>query len=75
MHKWCKMMVHEGGGIVGHFFIHEMLDQWGHLPVVVEDYPYTAMDYQGDPDMPRPPGQAWNPMVHVHDVLCVFIHI
>ena len=41
------MMVHEGGDIVGRFFTQELLYQWRKLLVVVEDYPYTAMDYRG----------------------------
>ena len=61
MPRWREMMVHEEGGIVGHFFTHEMLDKWRHLPVVIEDYPYAAMDYQGDLNMPRTPGEAWGP--------------
>ena len=58
MRRWCEMMVHEGGGIVGHFFTQEMLYQWRQLLVVVEDYPYAEMDYQWDPEMAQPPGQA-----------------
>lgn len=38
------------------FFAH-----WDQLPLVIEDYPYAGMDYMGDPELPRPPGQAWGP--------------
>ena len=33
--------------------------QWLQLPLTLEDYPYRDMDFTGDPDAPRPPGQAW----------------
>jgi hypothetical protein len=35
--------------------------QWLQLPLALEDYPYRDMDYTGDPDAPRPAGQAWGP--------------
>ena len=28
---------------------------------MLEDYPYRDMDFTGDLDAPRPPGQAWGP--------------
>ena len=59
MYRWCQMMIHEGGGRVGCFFIEELLEQWLHLPVVIKEYPYAGMDFQGDPEMPRPPSHAW----------------
>ena len=53
------MMILEGGGRVGRFFTEELLEQWHRLPVVIEEYSYTGMNYHGDPEMPRPAGQAW----------------
>ena len=53
------MMIHEGGGRVGCFFTEELLEQWLQQPMVIEEYPYIGMDFQGDPEMPQPPGQAW----------------
>ena len=61
MYRWCQMMIHEGGGRVGRFFIEELLEQWLQLPVVIEEYPYAGMDFQGDPEMPRTLGQEWGP--------------
>ena len=55
------MMIREGGDKVRRFFIEEMLEKWNQLPVVIEGYPYIGMDYHGDHEMPRPPGQAWGP--------------
>ena len=52
------MMIREGGDRVGHFFIEDLLEQWLQLRVVIEEYPYVGMDYQRDPEMPRPPGHA-----------------
>ena len=49
---WCQMMIHKGGGRVGHFFTEELLEQWLQLLVVIEEYPYAGMDFQGDPEMP-----------------------
>ena len=51
----------EGGGRVGRFFTEELLEHWLQLPVVIEEYPYVGMDFQGDPEMPRPPSQPWGP--------------
>ena len=56
------MMIHKGGGRVGHFFIEDFLEQWLQLRVVIEEYPYVGIDFQGDPEMPRPLGQAWGPV-------------
>ena len=56
MYRWCQMMIQEGGGRVGRFSTEELLEQWRQLPMVIEEYLYTSMDYQGDPDMARPPG-------------------
>ena len=50
------MMIHEGGGRVGRFYMEDLLEQWLQLPVLIEEYPYAGMDYQGDPEMPQPPG-------------------
>ena len=61
MHRWFQMMVREGGGIVGCFFIKELLEKWCQLRVVIEEYPYVGMNYHGDLKMPRPSGQAWGP--------------
>ena len=36
------MMIHEGGGRVGCFFIEGLLEQWLQLPVVIEEYPYVV---------------------------------
>ena len=55
------MMIREGGGRVGCFFTEELLEQCRQLPVVIEEYSYVGMNYHGDPEMPRPPGQAWGP--------------
>ena len=46
---------------MGCFFTEDLLEQWLQLPVVIEEYPYVGMDFQGDPEMPRPLGQAWGP--------------
>ena len=61
MHRWCQMMVREGGGKVGRFFTEELLEQWRQLPVVIEEYSYVCMNYHGDPKMLRHVGQAWGP--------------
>ena len=50
MYRWCQMMIHDGGGRVGCFFI-ELLEQWLQLPMVIEEYPYASMDFQGDLEM------------------------
>ena len=61
MYQWCQMMIQEGGDRVVPFFTEELLEQWHQLPVMIGEYLYAGMDYQGDPEMPQPPGQAWGP--------------
>ena len=46
------MMIHEGGGRVGCFFMEDLLEQCLKLLVVIEEYPYAGMDFQGDAEMP-----------------------
>ena len=55
------MMIREGGDRVGYFFMGELLEQWLQLPMVIMEYLYVGMEFQGDPEMPRPLGQAWGP--------------
>ena len=59
MIRWGEMMRRRGGGDVGRYFTDELYMQWLQLPLALEDFPYRDMDYTGDPDAPRPPGQAW----------------
>ena len=54
MIRWGEMMRRRGGGDVGRYFTQEP-------PLTLDDYPYRDMDFTGDPDAPRPPGQAWGP--------------
>ena len=61
MYRWCQMMIREGGGRVGCFFTEDLLEQLLQLLVVIKEYLYVVMDFQGYPEMPRPPGQAWGP--------------
>ena len=44
-----------------HVFTWELLAQWRHLLVLIEDYPYIGMEYRGDPEMSWPPGQVEGP--------------
>ena len=55
------MMIQEGDTLLCHFFTHEIVVLWKKIPILIEDYPYACMDYQGDPEMPRPPGQIGGP--------------
>ena len=61
MVRWGEMMRRRGGGDVGRYFTQELYLQWLQLPMTLDDYPYRDMDYTGDPEAPRPPGQAWGP--------------
>ena len=61
MVRWGEMMHRRGGGDVGRYFTQELYLQWLQLPLTLDDYPYRDMDFTGDPDAPRPPGQAWGP--------------
>lgn len=29
---------------------------WDQMPLYIDDYPYSRMNYQGDPNLPLPPG-------------------
>ena len=46
------MMIHEGDDIVDYFFTEELLERWLQLPMVIKEYPYAGMDFQGDLEMP-----------------------
>lgn len=37
--------------------------------VFVEDWPYTGMDFRGDPDMPLPAGEQWDDGGEVLDLI------
>ena len=52
MYQWCQIMIQEGGGRVGCFFSKELLEEWRHVLVVIEEYPYAGMNYHGDLEMP-----------------------
>jgi hypothetical protein len=37
----------------------DFLFQWSRQVMSLEDYPYTGIDFRGDPDMSLPPGSAY----------------
>ena len=59
--RWYKMMIGEGGSLVDCFFTRDSFSRSWRLLVLIEDYPYARMDYRGDPEMPRSPGQVLGP--------------
>ena len=61
MVRWGEMMHRHGGDDVGRYFTQELYLQWLQIPLTLDDYPYRDMDYIGDPEAPRPSGQAWGP--------------
>jgi hypothetical protein len=70
MMRWGQMMPRAGGGVRG-YFTEDFYQQWEQMPLVIEDYPYAGMDYRGDPEMPRAPGQAWS----LDGMFCVLFDI
>jgi hypothetical protein len=39
----------------------------------IKDYPYEEMEYEGDPKISHPLGQAWGQMIYF-DLLIMFIY-
>ena len=48
-----------GGGRVANPYPADFFPWWRRQIVAIDDYPYAGIDFQGDPDMPLPPGSAY----------------
>jgi hypothetical protein len=60
MSWWTNVMRRIGGGRVSIPYNDEFFLWWHRQIIAIEDYPYRGINYRGDPDMPFPPGYAYN---------------
>jgi hypothetical protein len=49
----------QGGGRVPTPYNNELFFWWRRHVIALDDYPYTRIDFKGDPDMPLPLGTAY----------------
>ena len=61
MHRWGRLLCRGGGGAVGWVFRPDFFAHWDHMPLYIDDYPYSGMSYWGDTDLPLPLGRVWGP--------------
>ena len=55
MKRWVDMMAHHGGSLIDSY--DEKLFKWFKKQLImIEDYAYTWMDFQGDPNLVHPEG-------------------
>jgi len=60
MGRWADLMKRLGGGEVPRSaFDDEFYTWWEQQIVAVDDYPYSGLDFRGDPDLELPPDAAW----------------
>ena len=57
---WLTILIHHGGGEGGHFFMPEAAQVWWKMLQITLQYPYSRVDFQGDPDMVLPPGEVFD---------------
>ena len=48
-----------GGGRVANPYLEDFFPWWKRQIIAIDDYPYVAIDFHGDPDIPLPPGVAY----------------
>jgi hypothetical protein len=54
------ILVCHGGGEGDQFFTAEVAKVWQQMPQVILQYPYTSVDFWGDPDMVLPPREVFD---------------
>jgi hypothetical protein len=59
MSQWNEVMQQLGGGSMPTPYDNEFFHWWQWQIIVINDYPYEGIDYQGDCDMSFPPGSAF----------------
>jgi hypothetical protein len=60
MSWWTNMMRWLGGDRVPIPYNDEFFFWWYQHVITINDYPYNEIDYREDPDMPLPPGFAYD---------------
>ena len=58
--RWADAMHRLGGGRVSNPYPADLFSWWRRQVVSINDYPYAGIDFRGDPDMPLPPGSAYD---------------
>jgi hypothetical protein len=59
MHQWGEPLHRGGGGVVGNVFRPKLFHHWEKLPMMIEEYPYSGMNYHADIKLSLPVGHAW----------------
>ena len=57
--SWENVMRRLGGGRVANPYPTDFFPWWQRQIIAIDDYPYAGIDFQGDTDMPLPPGAAY----------------
>ena len=57
--RWADEMHILGGGRVANPYPANFFPWWRRQIVAIDDYPYAGIYFQGDSDMPLPPGSAY----------------
>ena len=57
--RWENVMCRLGGGRVANPYPADFFPWWWPHIIAIDDYPYAGIDFQGDPNMPLPPGAAY----------------
>ena len=67
--RWVALLPRQGGGRTIEAFDDNFFDWWAlHIPVI-EDYPYTRINFSRDMNMPVPPGEEGG------EIVCVFLKL
>ena len=56
---WANVMCRLGRGRVANPYTVDFFPWWQRQIISIDDYPYVGIDFQGDPDMPLPPGTSY----------------
>ena len=56
---WVDVMRILGRGRVSNPYLADFFPCWWRHIIAIDDHPYAGIDFQGDPDMPLPPGATY----------------
>jgi hypothetical protein len=59
MEWWTEVMRQQGGGRVPTPYNDGFFYWWRRQVIALDDYPYTGINFRGDPDMPLSPGTTY----------------
>jgi hypothetical protein len=59
MVQWIEVIRGQGGGMVSTAYNYDFFFWWRWKIIALDDYPYVGINFQGDLDIPLPPGAAY----------------